>query len=96
MRWIAGVIAASGVMLLAGCQQPVQVQIYPDLYAVGEVRSPLATPVVDEVVRRNPRKVIVWTCRNTPPRKVLQFNVELQARSQAQIGGNFLDEGCPA
>jgi hypothetical protein len=46
------------VLLLAGCgaADPVNVQILPSQYRVGDVKSNLATPVVDEVVRLKARE----------------------------------------
>ena len=85
------------VLLLSGCGNflpPLEVHILPSEYRVGEVRSPLATPVVDEVVRRKPKKVHITTCLTTPPAKVLQFEVELDARLKTEITGGFF-KACP-
>ncbi len=84
-------------LLLAGCvdaSEPLNVHILPSEYRVGTVRSALATPVVDEVVRLKPQKVHLSTCLATPPAKVLQFNVELGARLDTQVTGGFF-ETCP-
>ncbi|MBB6558829.1 hypothetical protein HNP48_001493 [Acidovorax soli] len=84
-------------LLLAGCggtSDILQVQILPSEYIAGAVKSPLATPVVDEVVRLNPRNVHISMCRSTPNAKVMQFNLELQARHDAKITGGFY-ENCP-
>lgn len=82
-------------MLLAGCgAKTVNVHILPSQYRVGEVKSALATPVVDEVVRLKPQKVHISTCLTTPPAKVIQFNVELEARLNAKVTGGFF-ENCP-
>ena len=84
-------------LLLCGCGNflaPLEVHILPSEYRAGEVRSPLATPVVDEVVRRNPKKVHISTCLTTPPAKVIQFEVELQARLKTEITGGFF-KTCP-
>ncbi|MBV7541969.1 hypothetical protein [Acidovorax sp. sic0104] len=85
------------LFLLAGCANEagtVNVRILPTEYTVGSVKSGLATPVVDEVVRLQPQRVHVSACHETPPAKVLQFNTELQARSGAKITGG-LYEKCP-
>ena len=84
------------VLLLAGCgaADPVNVQILPSQYRVGDVKSNLATPVVDEVVRLKPKKVHISSCLSTPPAKVLQFNVELDARLKTTITDGFL-KSCP-
>lgn len=85
------------VLLLAGCGGPsdtLNVQILPSAYSVGKVQSTLATPVVDEVVRLQPKKVHVSVCHSTPTAKHLQFITELQARSTATITGGFY-ENCP-
>lgn len=84
-------------VLLAGCagaSDTLHVQILPSSYSVGAVRSTLATPVVDEVVRLQPKKVHVSVCRSTPTAKHLQFITELQARSTATVTGGFY-ENCP-
>jgi len=56
----------------------------------------LATPAVDEVVRIDPQRVLMVLCRSTPPAKIIQFERELRARSQATLQGTHADEGCPA
>lgn len=84
-------------VLLAGCggaSDTLHVQILPSSYSVGAVRSTLATPVVDEVVRLQPKKVHVSSCHSTPPAKIIQFDRELQARSRATVTGGFY-ETCP-
>lgn len=95
MKFLAGLTAVSVSMMLAACGQTVNVRIYPNLYETDGVKSELATPVVDKVVSLNPSKVVVWVCHNTPHRKTIQFMVELEARSTAQVGGNFFEDGCP-
>nr|WP_145545691.1 hypothetical protein [Variovorax boronicumulans] len=87
----------SAVLVLAGCassSDTANVQILPSQYSVGEVKSAVATPVVDEVVRLKPKKVHISMCRSTPNAKVIQFNAELQARLDAKITGGFY-ENCP-
>lgn len=84
-------------LLLAGCSSSfntVNVHILPSEYRVGDVKSSLATPVVDEVVRLNPKNVHISTCTETPPAKVIQFEVELQARIKTNITGGFF-KNCP-
>lgn len=81
--------------LLAGCgTSTVHVLVLPSQYQVGEVKSELATPAVDEVVRLKPKKVHISTCYSTPPAKVLQFNVELDARLKAKVVGGVFEK-CP-
>lgn len=85
------------VLALAGCgglSDSANGQILPSQYSVGEVKSTLATPVVDEVVRLKPKKVHISMCRSTPNAKVIQFNAELQPRLDAKITGGFY-ENCP-
>lgn len=87
------------VMALAGCMdrsKPVEVRILPDSYQVGEVKSTLATPAVDEVVRIKPSKVLVMACLTTPPAKVIQFDTELKARLQTELQLTTVEQGCPA
>jgi starvation-inducible outer membrane lipoprotein len=86
-------------LALAGCAaspHTVQVRITPGTYQVDRVQSALATPAVDEVVRIGPERVLMLTCRSTPPAKIIQFEVELRARHQAQLQSVLTDEGCPA
>lgn len=81
--------------LLAGCgDDTVHVLILPSQYQVGGVASQLATPAVDEVVRLKPKNVHISTCYSTPPAKVIQFDVELQARLDAKVTGGLF-ENCP-
>lgn len=85
------------VMLLAGCNgfhNTVNVHILPSEYRTGDVKSSLATPVVDEVVRLNPKNVHISTCLQTPPAKIIQFEVELRARLKTDITGGFFEK-CP-
>ena len=85
------------VLFLSGCGnflEPLEVHVIPSEYRVGEVRSHLATPVVDEVVRLKPRKVHILTCLTTPPAKLMQFEVELQSRLNADVTVGFF-EVCP-
>ncbi len=83
------------VFALAGCgQHTVHVVVLPTQYQVGDVKSELATPAVDEVVRLKPKRVHISTCYSTPPAKVLQFNVELDARHTAKVTGGVF-ENCP-
>lgn len=85
------------VVFLAACggsSETVAVTILPSQYRVDDIKSDLATPVVDEVVRRKPKKVHLTLCTSTPPAKIVQFNVELQARLSPKITSGFLDS-CP-
>jgi hypothetical protein len=85
------------MLLVAGCvdsSRPLEVRILPSQYQVGDVKSPLATPVVDEVVRRKPKTVVMAFCGSTPPAKTMQFIDELQARLKTELKGTLL-EACP-
>jgi hypothetical protein len=87
------------VVALAGCfgsTQAVEVRIARDGYQVGNIKSALATPAVDEVVRVNPKRVVMMICFGTPPAKGIQFEREFSARSKADLKVGFTDEGCPA
>ena len=66
----------------------------PSGYQVGDVKSSIATPVVDEVVRLKPKKVHMTFCRTTPMAKTMQFTDELRARLQTDLTGVLL-ENCP-
>ncbi|WP_139237598.1 hypothetical protein [Variovorax sp. OV329] len=97
---LVGSVTVIASLVLAGCAgtpqtEVVEVRITPDAYQVGSVRSTLATPVVDEVVRRNPQRVLMVMCRATPPAKIIQFQTELRARNKAEIQGTHTTEGCP-
>jgi hypothetical protein len=81
-------------LLACGRAAPVEVRIMRTGYSVGAVRSELATPAVDEVVRLNPTEVVMVVCLSTPAEKVGQFDVEIRARSSATIGLKFAKEGC--
>lgn len=78
-----------------GAQQlPAEVVITPDAYHLGAFKSQLATPVVDELVRARPQRILILTCVATPPSKVLQFETELKARHQAQLAIALSDKLC--
>jgi hypothetical protein len=81
---------------LAGCSKPLEVRIMPDAYHVGNVKSALATPAVDEVVRIKPSKVVMVACLTTRPAKIFQFETELRARLPAEILlATTANQGCP-
>lgn len=71
-------------------------RITPNFYQVNNVKSELATPVVDEVVRIKPKKVLLLMCKTTPNAKIIQFEIELRARSNAELQGTHTDKNCPA
>lgn len=99
MRAVSSLILLMASLAFAGCTastQTVEVHIAPNAYQVGDVRSTLATPAVDEVVRLHPSRVLMVMCRATPPAKIIQFQAELSARSKAEWQGVHTDEGCPA
>ncbi|WP_157039819.1 hypothetical protein [Aquincola tertiaricarbonis] len=91
-RWFA--VTA---IFISGCShfaQELTVQALPSGYRVGDVRSALATPAVDEVVRLQPGRVKILSCRSTPPAKVVQLVAELQARFEGKLTGGLLED-CP-
>ena len=73
----------------------VKVSITPHGYQTGDVRSALATPVVDEVVRLKPSLVLMNICKRTPASKVVQFEVELRPRHKSPLKGKLTEEACP-
>ena len=90
---------AMSVVALAGCfaAKPLEVRVTNDAYQVGEIRTALATPAVDEVVRMKPSKVLLVACTTTQPTKIMQFQQELQARHQVKLQLLILqDAACPA
>lgn len=83
---------------MAACDSPnesVQVLVTPSDYRVGPVRSALATPAVDEIVRQHPGDVLIVACRATSAAKTVQLHTELAARYAGKIQMTFTDEGCP-
>ncbi len=94
IRWPA----AFASVALAACfaSESVEVYVTSNAYQVGEVKSAIATPVVDEVVRIKTRKVLIVACRATHPQKIIQFERELQARQQVELTLTLVDEGCPS
>ena len=90
-------LLASLVLLVCACapkNDKVEVTILPTRYVVGSVSSELATPAVDEVVKLKPRDVHIHTCTATPPERVLQFNIELDARMDSNTTMSFTAQGC--
>ena len=92
--------AVAASIISAGCsQKPVEVIITATEYRVNDITSPLATTVVDEVVRMKPKHVIFISCLNTPPEKILQFDRELVARINPKIQMAVVEKkghaGCP-
>ena len=83
--------------LLAGCSgaaDPVHVWISSEEYKTGTVKSTLATPIVDEVVRQKPKVVQVTMCGPHTAPKVVQFHTELRARMDAKMTAGFY-KTCP-
>ena len=96
MRYRTSLLVSVAV-LLSACtsnREEVEVTISPSQYKVGNVESKLATPVVDEVVKLKPRAVHIHTCTATPPERLLQFNIELDARLEAKKTMSFTAQGC--
>jgi hypothetical protein len=89
-----GVCLLSFCLALFGCarEEPLVVRIYPNRYEVESVKSELATPAVDEVVRRKPRVVHVYQCMNGTSERSFQFWTELNARHKTHMEGGFLPE----
>lgn len=81
---------------LAGCSpaEPIRVLISPVTYQVGEIRSNLATPVVDEVIKLSPNSVQIVACAETPPKRIIQFREELVARHAVELILRISEEGC--
>ncbi|MFM9928409.1 hypothetical protein VLK31_35950 [Variovorax sp. H27-G14] len=97
MKFISCSVALAA-LALAGCFafKPVEVHITPTAYQTGNIKSELATPVVDEVVRLKPSKVLIIHCKTTPFAKVFQFEIELQARHRMELSWAVADDGCPS
>lgn len=94
-------------VLVLGCsgQEMVTVRVRPNGYEIpGVLASPLATPVVDEIVRRQPSAVYLDACRprdDDPARKyygdrLIQIRTELAPRFKGKITGNldFVEKRC--
>lgn len=88
-------IASLGLGCSASFAQLLGVVITPDGYAVGDVKSVLATPAVDEVVRISPTRVLMLVCTTTPPAKIIQFEIELTARLKLPLQMARSEEVCP-
>jgi len=87
--------AAAAVTCGACFGQFVGVYVTPDWYEVGKVKSALATPVVDEVVRLSPSRVVIMVCNTTPPAKIIQFETELNARHKVSLQVLPTEKACP-
>lgn len=88
-------IASLGLGCSASFAQLLGVVITPDGYAVGDVKSVLATPAVDEVVRISPDRVLMLVCTTTPPAKIIQFEIELTARHKVPLQMARSEKVCP-
>jgi hypothetical protein len=91
--------AAAFAVLLAACSgtERAEVRILPSSYEIAAVKSELATPAVDEVIRLRPRSVHIQACTATPPAKVRQFREELVARAKVEVTLSFLKATeCPS
>ena len=97
MRFVAAVLTTATACALLGCAatHTVEVRISPNSYQVGELKSELATPAVNEVLRLNPAKVMMLLCRCTADGKIIEFERELRARSKAELQGIHTDMACP-
>ena len=84
-----------GLGTSASFAQLLGVVITPDGYAVGDVKSVLATPAVDEVVRIIPTRVLMLVCTTTPPAKIIQFKIELTARHKVPLQMARSEKVCP-
>ena len=84
-----------GLGTSASFAQLLGVVITPDGYAVGDVKSVLATPAVDEVVRISPNRVLMLVCTTTPPAKIIQFEIELTARHKVPRQMARSEKVCP-
>ncbi|MFE8644372.1 hypothetical protein ACFX58_04725 [Sphingomonas sp. NCPPB 2930] len=91
------IFCTAGVFL-AACDannHSVKILITPSEYQVGKIKSELATPAVDEVLRQDPKYVLIAACRATSSAKTIQFQMELAARYSGKMQMTFTDEGCP-
>jgi hypothetical protein len=88
-------LVAAAIASFPSFAELVGVVITPDAYEVGEIKSKLATPAVDEVVRLRPSRVLMPVCLDTPPAKIIQFEKELSARHKAPLQLASSDKACP-
>ena len=79
------VVASTALADPGDAVPPVEVFVMPGTYQVGNLKSTLATPAVDEVVRIGPKKVLIVTCLSTRPGKVVQLERELTARFKGEV-----------
>ncbi len=82
--------------LPACAERRVEIQVFPSEYQVGRVRSDIATPAVDEVLRLKPAVVVIQACRSVPPIRTIQLQTELSARTQARLQLQLISENCPS
>lgn len=73
--------------------QTVEVTILPTSYILENIKSETASPVVDEIVRRKPREVHIHICLSTPPKRLVQFETELEARHKTKKDTIFYGKG---
>lgn len=96
MRKIAYFAFATSI-LLAGCaSQPKEasVSISPNVYRFNEIKSSLATPIVDALVELHPSKILILKCPGTPNAKIIQFERELRARHMSELQMLESEKGC--
>ena len=96
MRKIAYFAFATSI-LLAGCaSQPKEasVSISPNVYRFNEIKSSLATPIVDALVELHPSKILIIKCPGTPNAKIIQFERELRARHMSELQMLESEKGC--
>lgn len=84
-------------IFLAGCASQAtsaSVNISQNIYKFNDIKSSLATPVVDALVKEHPQKILILKCPGTPNSKIIQFERELRARHMSELQMMESTKGC--
>ncbi|WP_286374062.1 hypothetical protein [Variovorax saccharolyticus] len=73
------------VWISACTERDVIVDVSPDGYRFAGVISQNSTAVVNEIVKTKPTKLIIRTCRETSPSKLIMFRQELNSRRKMKL-----------
>lgn len=70
------------------------IQIRPDLYKYGVIESESATPIVEAALKTGVNKIRLIACPDTPPKKIISFKRELDAKIKAELELEISQERC--
>lgn len=74
--------------------ESVEVQISNSGYIINNLKSPIATSVVEEITRLKPEKVLILRCPNTPNERIIQFERELRSKHTSILEMSNTDNNC--